>query len=329
MVAHQQEAIVGDNNDVVVGEKDNTMFNKHTNNMMMMIKGKRTKRPMPLSPLALTMSSATTTDEGGANSATSEEWAAPVSAPSSEEEEDMAHCLILLAQGSNNNNNNTSTNHKGSNGITSSSYECKTCNKTFSSFQALGGHRASHKKPKTSNVVALSELKKSSSVIFSLINEDNHHHHGLKQYDHHFNDDGTTLSLQIANSSLCTSSTSNNTNKAKVHECGICGAEFSSGQALGGHMRRHRPIGTTTTTTIPSPSRSVTLANSIASNNNVKDEKMTRNLLSLDLNLPAPEDEHHHHQQQQQRESSSKFVFSSNEKTLVFTAASQLVDCHY
>lgn len=305
----------------------------------MMIKGKRTKRPRPLSPLALTMSSATTTDEGGSiSAATSEEWAPLNSAATSEEEEDMAHCLILLAQGSNQgtniNNTNTNTNHKGTNNSGVTSYECKTCNKSFSSFQALGGHRASHKKPKP-NVVALSEIKKSSSVIFSLINNDNHHHHSnnnnsLKQYDQHFNDDGTTLSLQIANSSsLCTTST--NTNKVKVHECGICRAEFSSGQALGGHMRRHRPIGTTATT-VPIPSQSVTIANGIP-NNNVKDEKMTRNLLSLDLNLPAPEDEHQQQQQQQQhhqqRESSSKFVFSSNEKTLVFTAASQLVDCHY
>ncbi|KAK4353697.1 hypothetical protein RND71_025891 [Anisodus tanguticus] len=27
-------------------------------------------------------------------------------------------------------------------------FECKTCNKQFPSFQALGGHRASHKKPR-------------------------------------------------------------------------------------------------------------------------------------------------------------------------------------
>lgn len=27
-------------------------------------------------------------------------------------------------------------------------FECKTCNRHFSSFQALGGHRASHKKPR-------------------------------------------------------------------------------------------------------------------------------------------------------------------------------------
>ncbi|CAN7007176.1 unnamed protein product [Brassica rapa subsp. trilocularis] len=31
---------------------------------------------------------------------------------------------------------------------TSNRFECKTCNRRFSSFQALGGHRAIHKKPK-------------------------------------------------------------------------------------------------------------------------------------------------------------------------------------
>ncbi|KAK4750214.1 hypothetical protein SAY87_027663 [Trapa incisa] len=29
-------------------------------------------------------------------------------------------------------------------------FECKTCSRRFSSFQALGGHRASHKKPRSS-----------------------------------------------------------------------------------------------------------------------------------------------------------------------------------
>lgn len=28
-------------------------------------------------------------------------------------------------------------------------FECKTCNRQFASFQALGGHRASHKRPRT------------------------------------------------------------------------------------------------------------------------------------------------------------------------------------
>lgn len=254
----------------------------------------------------------------------------------------MAHCLILLAQGSNQNCTNTnqkgttSSNNNSSNAITS--YECKTCNKSFSSFQALGGHRASHKKPKPATLT-LSEIKKSitpSSVMFSLINTDHNHNNN---HHHYLEDEHTTLSLQIATPTLLTTniSTNNSNNKGnKVHECGICGAEFSSGQALGGHMRRHRPIGTYATTssatthTIPrlaTPFEDVKIA---ANNIIIKEENSstTRNLLSLDLNLPAPEDEQHHHHHQHP-DSTSKFVFASNEKTLVFSASTQLVDCHY
>lgn len=52
----------------------------------------------------------------------------------------MANCLMLLSRVG-----QTST-------LTSTLldrvFECKTCNRKFQSFQALGGHRASHKRPK-------------------------------------------------------------------------------------------------------------------------------------------------------------------------------------
>ncbi|KAF7804539.1 zinc finger protein ZAT11-like [Senna tora] len=51
---------------------------------------------------------------------------------------DIANCLMLLSH-----------THTNSHRIRScAEFECKTCNRKFSSFQALGGHRASHKKPR-------------------------------------------------------------------------------------------------------------------------------------------------------------------------------------
>ncbi|MCD9558582.1 hypothetical protein HAX54_015988 [Datura stramonium] len=45
----------------------------------------------------------------------------------------MANCALMLLSRFNNSYNNND-------------FECKTCNKRFSSFQALGGHRTSHNK---------------------------------------------------------------------------------------------------------------------------------------------------------------------------------------
>ncbi|KAK4385419.1 Zinc finger protein ZAT11 [Sesamum angolense] len=59
------------------------------------------------------------------------------------EEEDvssMANCLMLLSGGR--------TAAAAAGGEFTRVFECKTCNRQFPSFQALGGHRASHKKPR-------------------------------------------------------------------------------------------------------------------------------------------------------------------------------------
>ncbi|XP_010253292.1 PREDICTED: zinc finger protein ZAT12-like [Nelumbo nucifera] len=49
----------------------------------------------------------------------------------------MANCLMLLSRGG---EADSMAPHRV--------FECKTCNRKFPSFQALGGHRASHKKPR-------------------------------------------------------------------------------------------------------------------------------------------------------------------------------------
>ncbi|XP_028777142.1 zinc finger protein ZAT5 [Neltuma alba] len=266
------------------------------------MKGKRTKRSRLPSPLRLSMASSsssagrTSTDDnsGGSSSVVDMATTSTDQLRVSTEEEDMANCLILLAQGhtrdepSSHHNNN---NDKASSGLYV--YQCKTCDRCFPSFQALGGHRASHKKPKPNN-----SEEKLQSVAFA--NEEGH-----DPYDP--TGPSFVLSLQISN--RASHSSNSNTNKSKVHECSICGAEFTSGQALGGHMRRHRTL----------VNNSATCTTSTGNNNSqLQEANKPKNVLKLDLNLPAPEDDH--------RE--SKLPFQSKENVLVFSASS-LVDCHY
>ncbi|XP_017610481.1 zinc finger protein ZAT11-like [Gossypium arboreum] len=52
---------------------------------------------------------------------------------------DIAKCLMLLSQGLQTKSKEHSVNEV---------FECKTCHRCFPSFQTLGGHRASHKRPK-------------------------------------------------------------------------------------------------------------------------------------------------------------------------------------
>lgn len=78
-------------------------------------------------------------------------------------------------------------------------YKCETCNKVFRSYQALGGHRASHKKIKVSTNPAYEpELVQENAGAASTFRPDK-----------------------------------------KIHECPVCLRVFSSGQALGGHKRSH------------------------------------------------------------------------------------------
>ncbi|XP_027342577.1 zinc finger protein ZAT5 [Abrus precatorius] len=251
-------------------------------------KGKRTKRRVrPLSPCATAMTSSCSSGGGSFSSTTFE--------GTDQEEEDMANCLILLAQGRGGDDSDhkhhqqqlehvhgvdvKTNSNMGSTKINFYVYECKTCNRTFPSFQALGGHRASHKKPK------VIEGNRKSLIACDFEEAKQSH---------------VRISLQLG----CGNSNNRGGNKSKIHECSICGSEFTSGQALGGHMRRHR-----------------------ASNNNgavhnafdAGVEVKPRNVLELDLNLPAPEDD--------VRE--SKFQFPANQSSMVLSAAPALVGCHY
>ncbi|XWS68118.1 hypothetical protein CRYUN_Cryun04dG0063000 [Craigia yunnanensis] len=78
------------------------------------------------------------------------------------EEEYLALCLIMLARGSTNDSKKTAANGGDDHRQFSSSsvpaaappslnlsYKCSVCTKAFPSYQALGGHKASHRKPST------------------------------------------------------------------------------------------------------------------------------------------------------------------------------------
>jgi len=267
-------------------------------------KGKRTKRLRFLSPCGVVaMASSCSSDESNIEVEDEDE---------DDEEEDLAKCLILLAQGGNHKQHggfvDENKREKGSHGNKAKIddtklglyiYECKTCNRTFPSFQALGGHRASHKKPKI-----MAEEKKpqprspqqprpqssshDSQSVNLIANSD--------EFEGAEKPRGPMVSFQMGNHGL---KAAINGNKAKIHECSICGSEFTSGQALGGHMRRHR----------------ASVANAAAADGGVR----PRNILQLDLNLPAPEEDI--------RE--TKFQFPATQKSMVMAAAPALVGCHY
>ncbi|KAJ4971713.1 hypothetical protein NE237_004812 [Protea cynaroides] len=153
----------------------------------------------------------------------------------------MANCLMLLSQGGGGGvqTESTSINSVGR------SFECKTCNRQFQSFQALGGHRASHKKPRLMEPGL-----------------------GVEDLNHQ---------IQLQNTPM----------KPKTHECSICGLEFAVGQALGGHMRRHRTALTGGTgnssppPSVPRPPTSTTTTTQVA----VLKKSQSRRVLCLDLNL--------------------------------------------
>ncbi|XP_074564408.1 uncharacterized protein LOC141820941 [Curcuma longa] len=195
------------------------------------------------------------------------------------EEEVMARCLILLAQGrvsppppdSADFRSSSTPAAAGGGGRRFSSrpcaYDCKTCGKSFRSFQALGGHRTSHKKPKDMPPPATAE-------------------------------DGCGRTVFTGDPKL-----------PREHKCAICRTSFSSGQALGGHMRRHRQI------TAAADEPALPQAK----------KEVTKNAFVLDLNLPAPSEDDGSKERQPVSPPPSSFAFPfrfpfENQQRLVFSS---------
>ncbi|KAF8377702.1 hypothetical protein HHK36_031086 [Tetracentron sinense] len=122
-------------------------------------------------------------------------------------------------------------------------FECSGCKKLFSTHQALGGHRASHKNVK--------------GCFANARNDGEDEDHG--------NDGGGDGEVK--------ESGEEKTAMGLGHKCSICSKVFSSGQALGGHKRRHWEKGDEQ---VP---QGLNLASTSSGGR------------GLDLNLPAPIDD--------------------------------------
>ncbi|KFK27201.1 hypothetical protein AALP_AA8G348500 [Arabis alpina] len=147
---------------------------------------------------------------------------------------------------------------------------CVTCNKSFTSYQALGGHRASHNKVKI-----LENHQAARANVEALL----------------LGTEATTIGLASAQGSNTSLSSSNNGD----HICNICHKSFPTGQALGGHKRCHwsGPVPTDAATAVPTASTAAPTASSSQVTETVQEvKKLKRTFLDFDLNeLPPNEEE--------------------------------------
>ncbi|GAB2293840.1 ZINC FINGER protein [Dionaea muscipula] len=92
---------------------------------------------------------------------------------------------------------------------TTTTYRCSVCSKAFGSYQALGGHKASHRKL------------------------------NLQSADQDDQKSTSSASAAATSASGAVGAAANPIGSGKIHECSICHKCFPSGQALGGHKRCH------------------------------------------------------------------------------------------
>ncbi|KAI3468953.1 hypothetical protein Pfo_025616 [Paulownia fortunei] len=174
----------------------------------------------------------------------------------SSEEEDLANCLAKEV-------------------VEKGMFQCKACKKVFNSHQALGGHRASHKKVK-------------GCFAAKLDDEDNVDEDSIQE-EH----EPWTPSESDATRPMSTASTRK---RPKMHECSVCRRVFTSGQALGGHKRCHWLTTSTDNAFIPNfhdfqyDHQSQQLCKKPMFTNPHHDHY---HQLDLNLNLPAPRLENH------------------------------------
>lgn len=107
----------------------------------------------------------------------------------------------------------------------SEKFKCSTCNKCFSSHQALGGHRSSHNKFKISIHNAIDECI-NNAVSGAENNPSYAQTEGEANTENNVNNDANATSKLGAAAGV-------------VHQCSVCNKIFATGKALGGHKKCH------------------------------------------------------------------------------------------
>ncbi|KAM6598416.1 hypothetical protein CsatA_018025 [Cannabis sativa] len=101
-----------------------------------------------------------------------------------------------------------------SNSVIKSVFKCGTCRKEFSSYQALGGHKANHKK-----------IKKYNHMDDEFENDQDKYGEDEDVVEEEDEENSTTVEEE--------------SKMKKVFHCSLCPRVFNSGQALGGHKKVH------------------------------------------------------------------------------------------
>ncbi|CAM6045491.1 unnamed protein product [Sphagnum compactum] len=161
-------------------------------------------------------------------------------------------------------------------------YQCATCKRIFKSHQALGGHRASHKKVKGCFARTSVNDEEGFGRQQDQSTEDNNKEdipdeeflkaeeqlllpHEPQEPSHHSEEDAELPCDYLTVARGDNEEMLNAVRKNKGHECSICHRIFNSGQALGGHKRCHWGGGTGTA----GPNEATTTVHNLNNNNAV------------------------------------------------------------
>ncbi|XP_010556440.1 PREDICTED: zinc finger protein ZAT10-like [Tarenaya hassleriana] len=181
--------------------------------------------------------------------------------PSTSEEEYLALCLVMLARGGRSASDHDPTQKPQTQTQTQTqtaeeklSYKCSVCGKAFPSYQALGGHKASHRK----------HLLASASAAAAA-------------GDDHSTSTTTTTSATASGGGGGVS------RGGKPHVCSICNKSFPTGQALGGNNRCHYDGGNSVSVAAVGNQSVVTSSEGVGSSSHVSQQSHRE----FDLNFPA------------------------------------------